>query len=76
MAAAAQGSAARLLLSMPHRLPCQVEAHGAAVDFPALLRRVLQLDAIARAHGCASLTEMALRFALHAPGASSVFTPT
>ena len=65
-------TAARLLLSMPHRLPCKVEAHGAAVDFPALLRRVLQLDTIARAHSCLSLAEMALRFALHAPGASSV----
>lgn len=55
----------------PKCLGCSPTDTGAAVDFPALLRRVLQLDTIARAHGT-QLAEMALRFALHAPGASSV----
>ena len=70
----AQGvAAARLLLSAPHRVPPTVEAHGGRVDFHALLRRVLELDALAACHGLkGGLAEMAVRFALHAPGATSV----
>ena len=64
-------AAARLLLSAPHRVPPTVSAHGSEVSFLRLLGRVLELDAISRRHG-ATLAEMALRFALHAPGATSV----
>ena len=66
-------AAARLLLAFPQRVPPTVYAHGHAVDFRGLLRRVLELAALAEAHGCAGgLGEMAVRFALHAPGAASV----
>ncbi len=63
--------AARLLLSSPDRLPQRMCVHGGEVCFPALLRRVLELDALALRFGT-TLTAMALRFALHAPGATSV----
>ena len=64
-------TAARLLLSVPHRVPHAITAHGAEIDFHAMLRRVLELDAVARQHGT-TLSEMAIRFALHAPGSTSV----
>ena len=63
--------AARLLLSQPHRLPESVSAHGSSVLLPPLLRRVLELDALASRFET-TLSEMALCFALHAPGVSSV----
>ena len=62
--------AARLLLSQPDRLPPRVVSHGSAIDFLALLRRILDLATLAQRHGM-QLAEMALRFAVHAPGATS-----
>ena len=47
-----------------------MSAHGACVSFPALLSRVLELDAAAAACGC-SLPALALRFALAAPGVTT-----
>ena len=40
--------AARLLLDAPHRVPHYVFSHGSAIDFPALLARVLELDSLWR----------------------------
>ena len=64
-------TAARLLLSVPHRVTSTILVHGASVDLLAMLQRVLALGEIARSHGL-SLSSMAMRFALHTVGVSSL----
>jgi aryl-alcohol dehydrogenase-like predicted oxidoreductase len=64
-------AAARLLLSAPHRLPARVDANGRLIDLSGLLHSVLQVEAIAHRFGMRSISELALRFAVHAPGCTS-----
>ena len=67
-------AAARLLLHAPARFaPERIRCHahgGRVVAFRELLRRVLAMHALARDHAM-TISELALRFVVHSPGATS-----
>ena len=64
-------AAARLLLAAgPRRVPRHAPTAYPSIDFHAMLRAILRLDSIAARLRC-TITALALRYVVHAPGCTS-----